>query len=334
MVSHFGIVVHGGAGSLSPALKKDLRSRKQIIENAASAGYSVLRRGGTSTDAVESAIKVLEDSDVFNAGAGSSLTIEGRIQPDAAIMKGDLSCGAVGDAGIVKNPISLARSVMEKSDHVLIVGSENLQKFAKATKYPLHNLVPNELRRRQFGQYISQMRKEKIAEWPKNTRLLRSYERNGSDTSDTVVAVAIDKKGEVAAGVSTGGRFLKLPGRIGDSAIIGAGLYADASGGAASATGVGEEIIRMTLCKSVCELLKVGLDAQAACEAAINQITNARGYGNAGVIAVDTKGGFGYAYNTRMMPHAAIFSRTKPIVEILPRRKVKRAVRDDEEMRI
>ena len=324
LTSDFGIIVHGGAGTISAAMRRDLHLRRKIIENAASAGYSILRVGGSSIDAVESAIKVLEDSDVFNAGAGSSLTIEGRIQPDAAIMKGDLSCGAVGDAWIVKNPISLARAVMEKSDHVLIVGSENLQKFAEATNYPLYKLAPNKLRRGQFRQYVSLMKKGMSVEWPRNSKLLRSYELPRSDASDTVGAVAIDRHGQVAAGVSTGGRFLKLPGRIGDSAVIGAGLYAEASAGAASATGVGEEIIRMTLCKTVCDLLKTGLDAQAACDAAINKMTNARGRGNAGVIAVDTRGGFGYAYNTRMMPHGVFFRGKKPIIEVLPTRKGER----------
>ncbi len=334
MESTFGIVVHGGAGSLSPALKRDIRIRKQIMRQSASKGYSILRSGGSATDAVESAIRLLEDSQVFNAGAGSALTLEGRVQPDAAIMQGDLCCGAVGDADLVKNPISLARVVMERSDHVLIVGHENLLKFARAMKFPLQTLVPSNQRKRQFGQYISKILMGKITEWPKNTKLLGSYEKIGSDSSDTVGAVAIDKRGKVASGVSTGGRFLKLPGRVGDSAIVGAGLYADAGSGAASATGLGEEIIRMTLSKTVCDLMKVGLDAQAACDAAINQITNARGKGTAGVIAVDRRGRFGYSFNTEIMAHAIMFAGVKPHVAILPSREQKLVLGKGKRIRI
>lgn len=290
-----------------------------MIRVSANVGYSILKRGGSSIDAVEEAIKVMENSDIFNAGSGSSLTIEGKVQPDAAIMNGDLSCGGVGDAGVAKNPISLARAVMERSDHVLIVGSENLNKFARAIKYPLYNLVPSEKRKKEYRIYLSQMRKNQRGGWQKNLKLLRSYEKIGADGLDTVGAVAVDKRNHVAAGVSTGGRFLKLPGRIGDSAIIGSGLYADASAGAASATGIGEDIIRVNLSKSVCDLMKSGADAQTACDTAIDLMSKARGSGTAGVIAVDLHGGFGFARNTEMMSHALRTSDTKQTyVTILP----------------
>ncbi|MCL4518521.1 MAG: isoaspartyl peptidase/L-asparaginase [Thaumarchaeota archaeon] len=312
-----GIVVHGGAGTLSTSLAKEKGVRESVMKEATSAGYSVLKQGRPSVDAVESAISVLEDSGIFNAGAGSALTIDGRVRTDAAIMRGNLSCGAVGDSNIAKNPISLARAVMEKSDHVLIVGNENLKRFAEAVGYPLKTIVPSARKKKEYERYIFRMRTNRAREWPRNSKLLHAYS-SPAEISDTVGAVAIDMKGEVAAGVSTGGRFLKLPGRIGDSAIVGAGLYADARAGAASATGLGEEIIKVSLCKSVCDFLSSGLDAQAACDAAIAQISKARGPATAGVIAVDLNGNFGYAYNTQVMAYGIMFKGMKAKISITP----------------
>jgi L-asparaginase / beta-aspartyl-peptidase len=312
-------VVHGGAGAITQLIKREYHSRRLIIKKASAAGFETLERGRSSVDAVESAIKVLEDSGIFNAGSGSALTIDGKLETDAAIMMGDLSCGAVGEAGIVKNPISLARAVMEKTDHVLIVGRENLTHLAKAIDFPMAELVPLERRKRQLEQYLSDLKHSKIVEWPRNSKLLPNYEIAAHD-SDTVGAVAIDKKGQVASGVSTGGRFLKLPGRIGDSAIVGAGLYADGGAGAASATGIGEDIIRVALSKNVCDLMRIGADAQTACDTAISLLTRKRGADKAGVIAVDSNGSIGFSRNTQVMAYSykiSVMKRAK--VVILPK---------------
>jgi L-asparaginase / beta-aspartyl-peptidase len=285
--------------------KNEIDKRREVLRKASADGYALLRKGGTAADAVESAIKVLEDSEIFNAGSGSCVTIEGNVEPDASIMKGDLSCGSVANASVVRNPISLARAVMEKSDHVLIAGPDALTKFATAIGFgELVALRPTKQRLEQYEVYLRNMRRGELKEWPKNSEIMGQYQEAppGTDFAGTVGAVAIDSQGDVCAGVSTGGRFMKLPGRIGDSAIPGAGLYADHNSGAVSATGAGEEIIKVCLCKTVSDLMRSGIDAQSACDSAINLLTNARGVGTAGVIAIDVKGRFGISRNTEMMP--------------------------------
>jgi L-asparaginase / beta-aspartyl-peptidase len=320
-MSDFGIIVHGGAGSFTASSRAEIPARKNALKLSAIAGYTILRRRGSSTDAVEAAIKVMEDSKIFNAGSGSSLDLEGNITMDAAIMNGKLDCGAIAGGNVSKNPISLARLVMEKSDHVLIAGSEQLRRFSRSLGFSPMELRPTHQRLSQYSANIRLMKKGAVRAWPNNYRLLKSYfpENPSPSENDTVGAVAVDKESHVCAGVSTGGRWLKLPGRVGDSAIIGAGIYADDNSGAASATGMGEEIIRMCLCKTVCDLLKKGLGPQEACDGAISILTKARGAGNAGVIAIDKFGRFGSSRNTQMLQRAFMFnSLAKTHVAVLP----------------
>lgn len=304
---NFGIIVHGGAGSASPTAGGE--ARKRFLRQSVSAGYEILRKDGSSLDAVEEAIKVLEDSKVFNAGSGSSLTAQGKIEPDASIMKGDLSCGAVSHASVVKNPISLARCVMEKSDHVFIAGAPELKKFARAIGFPLFELEPNSSRLAQFRMDLAKLQRGgKIGEWPLNSKLITdSY-------FGTVGAVAIDSLGELCSGVSTGGRHMKLPGRVGDSAVVGAGIYADKTSGAACATGAGEEIIKVCLCKNACDFMKRGFAAQDASDAAISLISQRRGPDTAGIIVIDRHGGVGISRNTDVMPNGYRFASMKKIV--------------------
>lgn len=299
----FGIIVHGGAGSNIGSLEKDAPIRKRILSGAVSCGYEHLRKGGSSTDAVEQAIKVLEDSKVFNAGAGSCLTLEGKVEPDAGIMNGDLTCGAVADAGITQNPISLARMVMEKTDHVFISGREALEKLANSTGYKIDYLMPSQARLKEYSLNLRRIKASRDSGWTKNLKLIGKYSHG-----DTVGAVALDSLGRMSSGVSTGGRFMKLPGRVGDSAIVGAGLYADNNAGAASATGIGEQIIRASLCKTVCEFMKCGLEPQKATDSAIRLITQVMGKGIAGVIAVNSRGDVGVSRNTDAMPNGYRFS--------------------------
>ena len=302
----FGIVVHGGAGSKTRSLRRDASLRKSVLSKAVSCGYECLRKGGSSTDSVEEAIKVLEDSKIFNAGAGSCLTLEGNVEPDAGIMNGDLSCGAVANASITQNPISLARMVMEKTDHVFISGRDALEKLANATGYKLGELRPSEARLREYSLNLRRIKTDRGKSWTKNLKIVGKY-----SLGDTVGAVALDSLGRVSSGVSTGGRFMKLPGRIGDSPIVGAGLYADNNCGAASATGIGEDIIRVSLCKTVCDFMKNGLVPQEATDSAIGVVTKVIGKGIAGVIAVDTKGNVGISRNTDAMPNGYRFSDMK-----------------------
>ncbi len=318
----YGIIVHGGAGSF--VRTPEIGKRRQSLRRSADTGYRILKsKGGSSLDAVEESIKILEDSKLFNAGSGSSLSLEGKPSADAAIMTGSLSCGAIGNARITKNPISLARKIMEKSDHVLLVGDEELLKFSTAIGLKLNPLQPSSQRLVQYKQNFYLMKKRKVRAWTKNYKLLEYYVADNSsrvpEHADTVGAVAIDSKSFVCAGVSTGGRWLKLPGRVGDSAIVGAGIYADDLSGAACATGAGEEIIRVCLCKTVCDLMRNGADAQSACDVAINMLTDRRGVGTAGVIAVDKHGRFGASRNTEMLQRAFRFSSMgKTHVAVLP----------------
>lgn len=318
--SRFGLVVHGGAGSLQRSKKKDIDLRRKVLRKSASDGFEVLRRGGSSLEAIEISIKVLEDSGIFNAGRGSCTTIEGKIEPDAAIMMGDLRCGAVAGASMVANPISLARACMEKTDHVFIAGEGPLRKFAQSVGFEIIQLQPTKMRLEQYEDYMRKMKSGELGEWPKNSALLPHYLKPSEyGNLDTVGSVAIDSGGEVCAGVSTGGRFVKLPGRVGDSPIPGAGLYADSGSGAACATGAGEEIIRVSLCKTACDFMKTGLDAQSSCDATISLLTKLRGPGVAGVIVVDSKGNFGLARNTEMMPFSFCFSdKQKALAAVLP----------------
>jgi len=318
----FGVVIHGGAGSFTPGSKEEFARRRACLAKSATKGFEALESGGSSIDAVETAIRVLEDSGVFNAGRGSSLTITGEVLTDASIMSGNLECGSVAGANVARNPISLARAVMERSDHVLMVGTNNLENFARACGYPIEPLKPSELRKKQYNDYLGQMSRGKLKEWPRNMKLVGpgGYSfRRSFENGDTVGAVAIDRRGRLCAGVSTGGRWLKLPGRVGDSALVGAGVYADELAGAASATGAGEEIIKVNLCKTVCDLMKMGADAQSACDAAINVLSERRGIGTAGVIAVDRFGRYGASRNTEVMARAFRFSLMKRIhVALLP----------------
>lgn len=307
---NYGLIVHGGAGSLQRGLVDDIDRRRKTLHESASQGFKILKRGGSSLDAVEASIIVLEDSGIFNAGKGSCTTIEGKIEPDAGLMMGDLRCGSVAGASMVRNPISLARACMEKTDHVFVAGEGPLRKFARTVGFEITQLEPTEMRLKQYEDYMKKMKAGDLNEWPRNSALLPQYQKLGYNDMDTVGAVAIDSRGDLCAGVSTGGRFMKLPGRVGDSPIPGAGLYANSTG-ASVATGAGEDIIRVSLCKTICDFMRDGLDSQAACEASINVLTRTKGPGVAGVIAIDSEGNFGLARNTEMMPVSMRFSNSK-----------------------
>lgn len=300
-------------------MKKDIDLRRQILRKSAFEGFKILKKGGSSLDAVEASVMVLEDSGIFNAGKGSCTTINGKVEPDAAVMTGDLRCGAVAGASMVKNPIVLARACMEKTDHVFLAGEGPLRAFATSISFPMNDLVPNEVRMKQYEDYLKKMKSGQLSEWPRNASLLPRYTDLNYNEMDTVGAAAIDIRGQVCAGVSTGGRFMKLPGRVGDSPLPGAGLYASASSGATVATGAGEEIIKVSLCKTVSDYMRDGLDAQSACDASIALLTAIRGVGVAGLIAVDSKGNYGLSRNTEMMPVSLCFSYApKPLAVVLP----------------
>lgn len=248
----------------------------------------------------------MENSGILNAGIGSCLTFDREIEMDAAIMSGkDISSGVIGMVKNIKNPIKIARLVMEKSDHVMLV-SEGAIEFAKKFGIRLSNIEPTSTAVKKYNKFYKELGKT----WNKNQNFLVSKHYG------TVGAVAIDKKQNVASAVSTGGLWLKMKGRIGDSAIIGGGFYADNESGAACATGVGELIMRICLCKLTCDQMK-GYDATVSCEKAIGKLTQRFGKGNGGVIAVDKNGRFGFSANTPCMPVAVKTNSTKEIRVIL-----------------
>lgn len=288
------IVVHGGAGAWNPE-----RSQPGLegVKKAAKTGFEILKHGGSAVDSVMEAVAVMEDAGAFNAGYGSSLNIDKRVEMEASIMDGKtLQAGAVGLLEDIKNPVRLAKIVMEKTDHVFVVG-EGAEKLAE-----MFNLERREPTTELRLKYYENQRKallEGRSRLPRLANLVKNHPE--LFTLETVGAVALDKKGNVAAATSTGGFPLKLPGRIGDSPLIGCGNYADDQAGACSATGVGEIAIRLVLSKTVCDFMESGKTAQEAVEFAI-KLVNRRipdTYNSMGLIAVDAYGRIGAAHNSR-----------------------------------
>jgi beta-aspartyl-peptidase (threonine type) len=228
MKNNIALIAHGGAGGISYA-----RRRLRGLKKAVSEGYSILARGGSSLDAVERAAVILEDAPIFNAGTGSYLNLKGDVEMDASIMTGELKFGAVGVIRNVKNPITVARMVMEKTDHLLLCG-DNAIKFARQMELPYYDPKTRE--------------KELIWQRRKNEHESRYFKKiwDFGDRFGTIGAVAIDMNGLISVATSSGGINLRMPGRVGDTPIIGAGTYADRNGGV-STTGHGEEIMRHLL---------------------------------------------------------------------------------------
>lgn len=269
------ILVHGGAGPT--ASDDDATSASQGCLRAAQAGHEVLARGGSALDAVEAATRVLEDDPNFNAGFGAVLNDAGEVELDASIMDGDtLATGAVASVRTVKNPVSLARAVMQHSPHVLLAGP-GADAFARTRGIPA--IDPQSL---------------------VTPRARRRFEARRKDTHGTVGAVALDAHGRLAAATSTGGTNGKLPGRVGDTPLIGAGTCADSRLGAASATGVGEYVIRLSLTRRLLDRLDRGLSPDAALDDCLAQV--ARLGGEVGLILALPDGRLAWARSTARMP--------------------------------
>jgi L-asparaginase / beta-aspartyl-peptidase len=302
--SCFGILIHGGAKSQIIDEKYEIEDEmEKFLRSSISYAFDALKRGNSAIDSVETCVSIMEDSGVFNAGKGACLTIDKKIEMDASIMDGkDLSAGSIGMVKGIRNPIKLARQVMKRTDHVMIV-SEGAIRFAKLLNMDLKQIRPSQ----QALNKYREMKKNMKNRWEKNNNLLYMSEKE-SHHFGTVGAVAIDKEGNVASAVSTGGRWLKMPGRIGDSAVIGAGFYADNRLGAACATGNGEYIMRTCMCKYACDQMK-SKNALLSSKRSIIELTERFGKNTGGIITVDQKGGFGFAYNTRFMPVALVSSK-------------------------
>ncbi|MEX2703373.1 MAG: isoaspartyl peptidase/L-asparaginase family protein [Candidatus Baldrarchaeota archaeon] len=303
----FIIVVHGGAGRIRPEFKdRALRG----VKKAAKAGYDILSKGGTALDAVEEAVKVMEDDPTFNAGTGSTLTIDGRIEMDASIMDGKtLNAGSVAMIRNIRHPVTLARIIMEKTDHVFIAG-DFAEKLAETFNLERCNPI-TENRIKIWKEYKTMLIRGEHQYLPKTTKLIKIIPELATDT---VGAVARDKDGNLAAATSTGGLTLKLPGRIGDTPLIGCGNYADNEAGAASATGIGEVAIRLVLAKTVCDFMRNGLIAQKAVEKGIEVVKTRQNNLPMGIIAVDKYGNPGIAHNSESLSWAIMASDSPKVV--------------------
>ena len=260
------------------------KKRKELV-NAIEEGLAGLRTG-SALDGAERAVRYMEESGAFNSGRGACLTSRGEVELDAAVMTGRGRAGAgVGSVTCTYHPVSLARWISENTKHILIVGDE-CSNYAKSAGMRVHRVKPS---KNSSEKYMSLV-KEKGKVSP-------------TQDGNTVGAVAMGRDGVPAAAVSTGGMWLKLPGRVGDSAILGAGIYADMSSGAACATGVGEEIIKSALSIKACEHMRTK-SSQVAAGLAIRHLTRLSGSGTAGIITVDMKGRVGASFNTEAMPRA------------------------------
>ena len=308
----WALVVHGGAGVIE---RKDLtpeqdKAYREAMTRVAEAGGAVLRKGGSSLDAIEAAIHLLEDDPLFNAGRGAVFSAEGRNELDASIMDGsNLKAGAVAGATRTRHPISLARAVMEKSPHVMLSGPGA---DAFAAEHGLEQVDP--------AYFFTERRWKSLEKELQRQGLPIPARPAGAPTAPsaraalahdegkhgTVGVVALDTHGNVAAGTSTGGMTAKRWGRVGDSPIIGAGTYASNRSCAVSATGSGEYFIRLTIARQICALVELkGMSLQAAADQVIQKDLTALG-GDGGVIAVAPDGQIAWSFNSAGMYRARV----------------------------
>ena len=311
------MIVHGGAWNIPD---DEVEEHQRGCRAALDAGWAVLAQGGPALDAVEAAVRVLEDAPIFDAGVGSVLNRDGIVELDAALMDGEtLRSGAVAALQRVRNPITLARRVLE-SEAVLLVGP-GAERFAESVNIPLCEpselIVERELRRWQelLGQEDFRTQDAFGGQGERETGrqgYMSDCDAHPSthsplhpltSPSDTVGAVALDRHGNLAAGTSTGGTANKRPGRVGDSPLIGCGLYADNQAGGCSTTGWGESIIKVLLAKTATDFIRQGCAPMDAARAAIDVLAQRVG-GLGGCILLDGQGRVGWAFNTPRMAYA------------------------------
>jgi L-asparaginase / beta-aspartyl-peptidase len=315
------LVVHGGSGtitraSITPEVEAQYRAS---LERALKAGYEVLAAGGTSVDAVVATVKIFEDDPLFNAGKGAVFTNEGKNELDASIMDGKTGlAGAVAGVTTVKNPITAARAVMDKTKHVLLIGA-GADKFAAAQKLDI--VDPS--------YFFTQHRWDQLQKAKEQDRIQLDHDAPAKKTSSappaiwrtdskfgTVGAVALDRYGNLAAGTSTGGLTNKLYGRVGDSPVIGAGTYADNATAAISCTGTGEFYMRGLVAHDIAARMKyLKLSVSEAVDQTIKSALDEK-QGRGGVIALDAKGNFKFGFNTEGMYRGYIKSDGKPVTQV------------------
>jgi L-asparaginase / beta-aspartyl-peptidase len=299
------LLVHGGAWAIPDDM---VDAHQRGVSNALSAGYALLSKGASAVDAVEAAVAVLEDDDTFDAGRGSFLTRDGRVQLDALLMDGGaMRAGGVACVERLRNPIRAARLVLDKSPHVYFVG-QGAEEFAQTHGMDLIDNAELVLDRERLRLEDAQA-KERAGlpdltfagdDKSPETAAFASHEAMGLDTHDTVGAVALDSSGKIAAATSTGGTLNKTPGRVGDSSLIGCGCYADNASAAVSLTGWGEPIMKLVLGKWAVDRVQMGRAPEQVAPDAIAYLYKRLG-GHGGIILLSPDGRYGIAHNTPRM---------------------------------
>lgn len=304
----FAIALHGGAGTIlreNMSAEREAEYRAKLME-ALSAGHDILASGGTSLDAVEAAIVIMEDSPLFNAGHGAVFTNEGKNELDASIMDGsDLDAGAVAGVRNVRSPIKLARAVMQESPHVMLQ-SDGAETFAAS--HGLEIVDPEYFyTEKRYNQLL------RVREMPEGTVI---SDHDGDHKFGTVGVAALDSHGNLAAGTSTGGMTNKQWGRVGDAPIIGAGTYANNASCAVSATGHGEYFIRATVARNICALMEYsGISLkEAADKIVMEQLVDMGGGG--GIISVDKDANVALTFNTKGMYRGSWVAGGEPYIGI------------------
>lgn len=288
------LLIHGGAWAMPDDA---VAAHETGIANALAAGYALLEKGASAVDAVEAAVAVMEDDETFDAGRGSFLTQDGRVQMDALLMNGEnLRTGGVACVERLRNPIHAARLVLDHSPHVYFVGT-GAERFARQHGMALCDNMELVIPREQERLYKAQA--AELAGYS-DTTFSGPLGGSGGDSHDTVGAVALDIRGNVAAGTSTGGTLNKAPGRVGDSSLIGCGCYADNLSAAVSLTGWGEPIMKLVLGKWAVDRVAAGASPDEAAHAAIDYLFDRLG-GHGGIILLGPDGRVGLAHNTPRM---------------------------------
>jgi beta-aspartyl-peptidase (threonine type) len=298
------LVVHGGAWAMPDDM---VEAHIRGVKNALTAGWRVLERGGPALDAVEEAVVIMEDDETFDAGRGSFLNRDGKVQLDALIMDGGtLRAGGVGCVEHLRNPVRAARKILSESPHVYFVG-EGAEKFAAEHGVPLCSnddlIIPREVER--LKKYQTELAQKDESGRSKNdgNDLFAPTAHDPTISHDTVGAIALDRNGNIAAATSTGGTLNKAPGRLGDSSLIGCGCYADNESAAASTTGWGEPIMKLVLAKWTADRIAAGNLPEWAAQEAMNYLKQ-RVNGHGGIIVLDREGHIGIAHNTPRMAFA------------------------------
>jgi L-asparaginase / beta-aspartyl-peptidase len=298
--SMISLIVHGGAWEIPDDA---VAAHRDGVLKAVKAGWAVLSDGGSAADAVERAVRTMEDDETFNAGRGSVLNAAGETEMDASMMEGkSYRAGAVAAIQRISHPVSVARLIMEKSEHVLLVGL-GAARFAQEHGIAISGKDAL-ITQKQLLLWRQAQGQPRAGRWAGSAKKKRP-------AHDTVGAVALDKKGLIVSAASTGGTPNKYPGRVGDSPLVGSGIYADNNIGGAVATGAGEEIIRVVLVKSVIDLMeRNGGDPESAARAGI-ELLDRKVHGQGGIIVMNNKGQVSVACNTTRMARAYMTSGMK-----------------------